>query len=253
MTGVNPLLPFATHLRLIVLLPGLLMMIPLQVQAFDCSDMPGNMVENCDFDSDIASWQTLFGDSQFFDFDGYLTLGTAGVSGGPTGNGFEYIFRQCISPVEPNTTYTFGAAIKALAPPPDECELFVATRSEVDCSGGGTFVDSEIVPELDVWIPVPESQLTTTESTVAVSFQYRCVRAAGPFGTYLDDAYFGIPPLEHDGFETTLDLLLRAPMISQDCVPVVAPDPVTAGWTLPDSKPQFICDQRHHRCRACSG
>lgn len=172
--------------------------------AQDCSDVTGNLVVNCGFDTEIPPWIRLFGTSQHDPVEGYLAPGSASLTGGVTGNGFEVHLHQCITPVLPEVTYTFSGAIRGGDDVLDMCELFIATRSMSDCSGGGTFSDTEVNPLMNSWLEFPPNELTTLAGTVAVSFQVRCVRAAGNFSVHFDDAYFGIPPFHTDGFESEM-------------------------------------------------
>ena len=179
----------------------LLTLSTLDAVAQDCSQIPGNDVINCGFDNDVSSWNDLFGTGTHEPVDGYLAPGSASLVGGVTGNGHEINFQQCVSGVNSNATYTIRGALRGGDPLPDSCQLFVATRSDPGCAGGGTFVRHRIEPVTSDWVEFDELELITGADTEAVSFQFRCVRAAGNFNAFVDDAYFGIPPIHEDGFE----------------------------------------------------
>lgn len=171
------------------------------ISAQDCSNMPGNLVANCGFDTELTPWTELFGDYAHDPVEGYLAPGSVLVSGGPTGNGFEVVLRQCLPTVRTQVDYTFFGAIRGQEPIPDSCELFMATSSMPACSGGGSFVTVPLVPQLDTWLVFPDGELSTTSTTQSVRFEVRCVDAEENFSFHFDDAYFGIPPLHYDGFE----------------------------------------------------
>lgn len=168
----------------------------------DCTDEPGNLVENCGFDTEIPPWNDFFGTAIHDSGEGFFSNGSASLSGEETGNGHELQLRQCITPVASERTYRFGGALRGGATPPDECLLTAATRSATDCGGGGTFAWSTLMPSAGAWVSFTETELTTLAGTVAVLLDVTCIRADSDFGAHFDDAYFGeTAALFSDGFE----------------------------------------------------
>jgi hypothetical protein len=168
----------------------------------DCTLEPDNRVENCGFDAAIAPWTDLFGTATHDPSEGFASSGAAALSGGVLSNGHEIHFRQCITPVAPEVIYRFGGALRGGTTLPDDCRLRASTRSATDCSGGGTFASSTMVPTSAAWVSFVEDELTTTSTTVAVELSVICIRDAGNFDVHFDDAYFGEVPLFFDGFES---------------------------------------------------
>ncbi len=105
----------------------------------DACNVPGNLVANCGFTSSSTGWSLVWPLLMFSSLDGSPNGSGPGCLGGqPISMQMPFFgFQQCVSGLQPNTSYGFGIDSRTLDPSVNSsCSLAVMEHPAADCNGG---------------------------------------------------------------------------------------------------------------------
>ena len=172
----------------------------------DCSDYPNNLLaaENCDADVDAFGWRTVVAPISHESTDG-VPPGAVRVDGVDDGKGFEALVALC-APGTEQTTYSFGAAARAVAGAPN-CNARVVRYANADCTGPNAFTNKGVAfyPNgLSEWRFESGKQTLNLVPGLSAELRITC-SSPSPFTFLVDNAYLlegdQSVPFFFDGFE----------------------------------------------------
>ena len=175
---------FPTVVLAVLIMPSCSHDDPLDATTSAC-DQPGNLVQNCGFDSNTEGWRVNVNETgTYVSDDGASRRGSLEVTGRQSGTEYFADASQCIN-LPSGPTYDLGAYIRVVEGMPDSCQLGVVGYLDATCRNSAGNLWSVPIVARSSWGRSPSFSITVP---IQPSFAiYPQCRGSLPFRIRVDD------------------------------------------------------------------